>query len=130
MDVAAVLDHVGGDVIVVNAFSGRVDAGEARPKGVFAAGVAVRAVALRAVLRGRAGARATVSAVVALKTTTPRNGKVRSLRRVPGDLIVRSLGHVFSRKKTRLQKENRALRRTLCRMFSSSIQENSGTDRR
>ena len=78
-DVFAVLEHVDGDVVVVDAFSGRVDAGEpgaagaAEEVGHVRGAVravterAVGAVAGRAVLRDHAGARATVSAVVALK---------------------------------------------------------------
>ena len=63
LDAAAVLDHVDGDVVVVNAFSGRVDAGKPG-----AAGAAeVRGAVRRAVLRDHTGARAAVSAVVAFE---------------------------------------------------------------
>ena len=67
MSVAAVLDHVDGNVVVVDAWSRRVDAGEGGGGAVSAASGMI----FKAVLRRHTGARAAVPAVVALITTVP-----------------------------------------------------------
>ena len=73
MSVAAVLDHVDGNVVVVDAWSRRVDAGEGGGGAVSATG----GIVFKAVLRSHTGARAAVPAVVALKTTEPINRKAQ-----------------------------------------------------
>ena len=68
IDVVAVLDHLGGDVVIVDTRSGRVDAGEAKAAALVIIAPSVVVIGgLLGLLRSDAGTFAAVSAVVSLR---------------------------------------------------------------